>query len=154
SWLHPHLPAQARGALRAESVVFRIDLPDVGGERHRAPPFRAVDQPEHMAGFVERLFHDALQAYLAIRRETVKLLLQARQRDHAGTAIQLRMTEHECEHRNEQIMSGHREQLPCVLRAAPEQHLLDWNRRILAACRVERELDVSQIQAAHWATEF
>ena len=62
-----------------------------------------MHQAEQVAGFVQRLLGGALQEDLAVGRQAVKLLPQARQRNHADAAAQLRLAEDEGQHRNEQI---------------------------------------------------
>ena len=69
-------------------------------------------------------FHGALlcaarsSKNFAIRREAVELLAQPRQGHHGHAATQLRLSEHEGQHRNEQVAIGHRQQLAGILGTA------------------------------------
>ena len=124
------MPPQSRRAGGAECVILQIDLPDRGGERHRALAFRAVHQPEQVAGLVERFFVSPLQKNLAVGREPIKLLPQARQGNHAHAAAQLRLSEDEGQHRDEQIALRHRQQLAGVRRdsAGAASRAPGWSR--------------------------
>jgi hypothetical protein len=59
---------QPRRARRAECVVFHIDLPDSGGQRHGTAAFGTVHQAEQVTAFVESLFFRALAKNGVIRR--------------------------------------------------------------------------------------
>src|SRR5205823_4101574 len=102
----------------AEGVILHIDLPDRSGKRHRALAFRTVDQAEQVAGFVQRLLVSALQKDVAISSEAVKFLPQACERYHSDAAVQLRLTENEGQHGDEQVALGDGEQFRSVGGAA------------------------------------
>jgi len=139
----------ARAELLVDAFVAAIDLPDVGGQRHGAIPIRAMHQPERMAGFVHRFLQNPFQENLAVLRETVKLLPQARHRNHRHPPVQLRLPVHECQHRDEQVALRDAQQLVRVRRATSRQHLQDFDRPVLPAPRVVRELHPGKLDLAH-----
>ena len=86
------IAAAARAAQGAQNAAsFESICRTRGGERHGAGPLRTVHQPEQVAGLVQRFLVGALAEKPRGWPQAVKLLPQARQRDHADAAAQLRL---------------------------------------------------------------
>jgi hypothetical protein len=86
--------------IAAQRRPLCIDMPHSIGKRHRTAAIGAVGETYGMSHFMHRLFDGPHQDKGAIRRQTIKLLMQACKRNHCRRATQLRLTQHEAQHRN------------------------------------------------------
>lgn len=88
----------------AELFAFFINMLNGIRQGHCTARIGAMDQSERVAKFMHRLLHHAVLEQRYIRGKAIEFLSKAAEGDHRCRSVQLRVSEHETEHRYEQIM--------------------------------------------------